>query len=100
MDLVGSEWVDLIGVKGIWLKEGVNINKFFIILGKVILVLVEVSKKKKKMDFIFYRDFVFIWFFWENLGGNFWIVMVVVLSFVDINYDEILSILRYVDCVK
>lgn len=43
---------------------------------------------------------MFIWLFKENLGGNFCIVMIVVLSFVDINYEEIFSIFRYVDCIK
>lgn len=41
VDLVGSERVFKIGVVGEWLKEGSNINKLFIILGLVILLLVD-----------------------------------------------------------
>lgn len=41
VDLVGSEWVMKIGVVGDRLKEGSNINKFFIIFGLVILVFVD-----------------------------------------------------------
>lgn len=41
VDFVGSEWVDFLGARGMCLKEGVNINKFLIMFGKVILVLVD-----------------------------------------------------------
>ncbi|CAB1329718.1 unnamed protein product [Coregonus sp. 'balchen'] len=51
-------------------KEGANINKSLTTLGKVISALAEVSKKKKKTDFIPYRDSVLTWLLRENLGGN------------------------------
>lgn len=39
--------------------------------------LFQFNKKKRKVDFIFYRDFVLIWLFRENLGMEnyleFWI---------------------------
>ncbi|KAL8198334.1 UNVERIFIED_CONTAM: Kinesin-like protein kif1b [Gekko kuhli] len=58
------------------------------------------SKKKKKTDFIPYRDSVLTWLLRENLGGNSRTAMVAALSPADINYDETLSTLRYADRAK
>ncbi|KAG7261140.1 hypothetical protein CRUP_005288, partial [Coryphaenoides rupestris] len=80
--------------------EGANINKSLTTLGKVISALAEVSKKKKKSDFIPYRDSVLTWLLRENLGGNSRTAMVAALSPADINYDETLSTLRYADRAK
>ncbi|MBZ3888049.1 Kinesin-like protein KIF1A [Sciurus carolinensis] len=52
------------------------------------------NKKKKKTDFIPYRDSVLTWLLRENLGGNSRTAMVAALSPADINYDETLSTLR------
>ncbi|XP_012517954.1 PREDICTED: kinesin-like protein KIF1B [Propithecus coquereli] len=68
VDLAGSERADSTGAKGTRLKEGANINKSLTTLGKVISALAEVSKKKKKTDFIPYRDSVLTWLLRENLG--------------------------------
>lgn len=51
-------------------------------------------KKKKKADFIPYRDSVLTWLLKENLGGNSKTAMIAALSPADINYDETLSTLR------
>ncbi|KAK0143159.1 Kinesin-like protein KIF1B [Merluccius polli] len=82
------------------MQEGANINKSLTTLGKVISALAEVSKKKKKSDFIPYRDSVLTWLLRENLGGNSRTAMVAALSPADINYDETLSTLRYADRAK
>ncbi|CAJ0916996.1 unnamed protein product, partial [Ranitomeya imitator] len=74
------------------------------------------NKKKKKTDFIPYRDSVLTWLLRENLGfcadrkvtfsilglfsGNSRTAMVAALSPADINYDETLSTLRYADRAK
>ncbi|XP_040008362.1 kinesin-like protein KIF1B isoform X9 [Xiphias gladius] len=100
VDLAGSERADSTGAKGTRLKEGANINKSLTTLGKVISALAEVSKKKKKSDFIPYRDSVLTWLLRENLGGNSRTAMVAALSPADINYDETLSTLRYADRAK
>uniref|UniRef100_UPI00398F60DB kinesin-like protein KIF1B isoform X14 n=1 Tax=Pristiophorus japonicus TaxID=55135 RepID=UPI00398F60DB len=100
VDLAGSERADSTGAKGMRLKEGANINKSLTTLGKVISALAEVSKKKKKSDFIPYRDSVLTWLLRENLGGNSRTAMVAALSPADINYDETLSTLRYADRAK
>ncbi|XP_076451748.1 kinesin-like protein unc-104 isoform X3 [Babylonia areolata] len=106
VDLAGSERADSTGAKGTRLKEGANINKSLTTLGKVISALAEVSaetkahKKKKKADFIPYRDSVLTWLLRENLGGNSKTAMVAALSPADINFDETLSTLRYADRAK
>ncbi|XP_055863351.1 kinesin-like protein unc-104 isoform X10 [Biomphalaria glabrata] len=107
VDLAGSERADSTGAKGTRLKEGANINKSLTTLGKVISALAEISSmdpkaknKKKKADFIPYRDSVLTWLLRENLGGNSKTAMVAALSPADINYDETLSTLRYADRAK
>ncbi|XP_041947559.1 kinesin-like protein KIF1C [Alosa sapidissima] len=101
VDLAGSERADSTGAKGMRLKEGANINKSLTTLGKVISALAEMqSTKKRKSDFIPYRDSVLTWLLRENLGGNSRTAMIAALSPADINYDETLSTLRYADRAK
>jgi len=68
--------------------------------GLTLNVLPSQNKKKKKTDFIPYRDSVLTWLLRENLGGNSRTAMVAALSPADINYDETLSTLRYADRAK
>ena len=56
----------------------------------------QATKKKKKADFIPYRDSVLTWLLRENLGGNSKTAMIAAISPADINYDETLSTLRSV----
>ncbi|XP_022255004.1 kinesin-like protein unc-104 isoform X4 [Limulus polyphemus] len=102
VDLAGSERADSTGAQGTRLKEGANINKSLTTLGKVISGLAEVAatKKKKKQDFIPYRDSVLTWLLRENLGGNSKTAMIAAISPADINFDETLSTLRYADRAK
>ncbi|KAL5014912.1 hypothetical protein ScPMuIL_009182 [Solemya velum] len=101
VDLAGSERADSTGATGARLKEGANINKSLTTLGKVISALAEVStRKKRKADFIPYRDSVLTWLLRENLGGNSKTAMIAALSPADINFDETLSTLRYADRAK
>ncbi|XP_050723714.1 kinesin-like protein unc-104 isoform X9 [Eriocheir sinensis] len=105
VDLAGSERADSTGAKGTRLKEGANINKSLTTLGKVISGLAEVASKpntnkKRKGEFIPYRDSVLTWLLRENLGGNSKTAMVAAISPADINYDETLSTLRYADRAK
>ncbi|NXP59207.1 KIF1C protein, partial [Chloropsis cyanopogon] len=100
VDLAGSERADASGAKGIRLKEGANINKSLTTLGKVISALAEATSKKKKPDFIPYRDSVLTWLLKENLGGNSRTAMIAALSPADSNYEETLSTLRYADRTK
>ncbi|GFT28387.1 kinesin-like protein unc-104, partial [Nephila pilipes] len=101
VDLAGSERADSTGAQGTRLKEGANINKSLTTLGKVISALAEIAtKKKKKADFIPYRDSALTWLLRENLGGNSKTAMIAAISPADINYDETLSTLRYADRAK
>ncbi|XP_064293676.1 LOW QUALITY PROTEIN: kinesin-like protein KIF1C [Phalacrocorax carbo] len=100
VDLAGSERADASGAKGTRLKEGANINKSLTTLGKVISTLAEANSKKKKPDFIPYRDSVLTWLLKESLGGNSRTAMIAALSPADINYEETLSTLRYADRTK
>ncbi|XP_064113452.1 kinesin-like protein unc-104 [Macrobrachium nipponense] len=103
VDLAGSERADSTGAKGTRLKEGANINKSLTTLGKVISALAEIASKpnkKRKAEFIPYRDSVLTWLLRENLGGNSKTAMVAAISPADINYDETLSTLRYADRAK
>ncbi|XP_037982052.1 kinesin-like protein KIF1C [Motacilla alba alba] len=100
VDLAGSERADASGAKGVRLKEGANINKSLTTLGKVISALAEAASKKKKPDFIPYRDSVLTWLLKENLGGNSRTAMIAALSPADCSYEETLSTLRYADRTK
>ncbi|XP_066578392.1 kinesin-like protein KIF1C [Amia ocellicauda] len=101
VDLAGSERADSSGAKGMRLKEGANINKSLTTLGKVISALAEMqTSKKRKSDFIPYRDSALTWLLKENLGGNSRTAMIAALSPADINYEETLSTLRYADRAK
>ncbi|RWS24009.1 kinesin-like protein unc-104 isoform X13, partial [Leptotrombidium deliense] len=101
VDLAGSERADSTGAQGTRLKEGANINKSLTTLGKVISALAEMAnKKKKKGDFIPYRDSALTWLLRENLGGNSKTAMIAAVSPADINYEETLSTLRYADRAK
>uniref|UniRef100_A0A452UDH7 Kinesin-like protein n=1 Tax=Ursus maritimus TaxID=29073 RepID=A0A452UDH7_URSMA len=100
VDLAGSERADSSGARGMRLKEGANINKSLTTLGKVISALADLQSKKRKSDFIPYRDSVLTWLLKENLGGNSRTAMIAALSPADINYEETLSTLRYADRTK
>ncbi|GBC06139.1 hypothetical protein RclHR1_06640017 [Rhizophagus clarus] len=100
VDLAGSERANSTGATGARLKEGANINKSLTTLGKVIAALAEQSsdKKKKKDNFVPYRDSVLTWLLKDSLGGNSKTAMIAAISPAD--YDETLSTLRYADAAK
>jgi kinesin family protein 1 len=103
VDLAGSERAKDTGAEGKRLLEGANINKSLTTLGKVIHSLAEVSSssgKKRKKEFVPYRDSVLTWILKENLGGNSRTTMIATISPADINYEETLSTLRYADRAK
>ncbi|WVQ95660.1 hypothetical protein IAU59_002758 [Kwoniella sp. CBS 9459] len=94
VDLAGSERQASTGATGTRLKEGANINKSLTTLGKVIAALAQASgdhgkSKKKKDDFVPYRDSVLTWLLKESLGGNSKTAMIAAIS-----------TLRYADAAK
>ncbi|GMK54644.1 hypothetical protein CspeluHIS016_0112300 [Cutaneotrichosporon spelunceum] len=101
VDLAGSERQASTGATGTRLKEGANINKSLTTLGKVIAALANASEgkgRKKKEEFVPYRDSVLTWLLKESLGGNSKTAMIAAISPAD--YDETLSTLRYADAAK
>lgn len=65
------------------MKEGANINKSLTTLGKVIAALAQASEakgKKRKEDFVPYRDSVLTWLLKESLGGNSKTAMIAAIS--------------------
>ena len=67
------------------MKEGANINKSLTTLGNVIAALAQASSdpakgKKKKDDFVPYRDSVLTWLLKESLGGNSKTAMIAAIS--------------------
>jgi len=93
IDLAGSERAASTGASGDRLKEGANINKSLMILGKVIKALAEAANKKGV--FIPYRESKLTYILKPFLGGNAKTSMVAALSPANVNYDETLSTLRY-----
>ncbi|KAK8850531.1 hypothetical protein IAR55_004449 [Kwoniella newhampshirensis] len=94
VDLAGSERQASTGATGARLKEGANINKSLTTLGKVIAALAQASaesgkSKRKKDDFVPYRDSVLTWLLKESLGGNSKTAMIAAIS-----------TLRYADAAK
>lgn len=120
VDLAGSERATSTGAEGTRLKEGAMINKSLTTLGKVIAALADMVRfghlntvnvtytllqssqksRKKKSEFIPYRDSVLTWLLRENLGGNSKTAMIAAISPADINFEETLSTLRYADRAK
>lgn len=97
IDLVGLEWAFSIYVKGEWLWEGVNINCFLLVFINVFNVLVDVKGCK---IYVFYWDSKLICLFKDFFGGNCCIVMIVVISFFSLIYEDMYNIFKYVDWVK
>lgn len=95
IDLAGSERAESTGATGQRLKEGANINKSLMILGKVITALAEASSGKKTNFVIPYRESKLTFLLKPYLGGNAKTAMCAAISPADINYDETLSTLRY-----
>ena len=103
VDLAGSERQASTGATGTRLREGANINKSLTTLGKVIAALAQASSepvkgKRKKDDFVPYRDSILTWLLKESLGGNSKTAMIAAISPAD--YEETLSTLRYADAAK
>eukprot|EP01060_Flectonema_neradi_P002976 TRINITY_DN1185_c3_g1_i1.p1 TRINITY_DN1185_c3_g1~~TRINITY_DN1185_c3_g1_i1.p1 ORF type:complete len:1002 (+),score=279.42 TRINITY_DN1185_c3_g1_i1:75-3080(+) len=96
VDLAGSERANKTGATGATLKEGANINKSLVCLGKVIAALAD----QKKGAHIPFRDSSLTWLLKENLGGNSRTIMMAALSPHVTNYEESLSTLRYADRAK
>ncbi|XP_041481243.1 kinesin-like protein KIF14 isoform X2 [Lytechinus variegatus] len=95
IDLAGSERCAATNTTGDRLKEGANINRSLMTLGKVISGLSDKSLNPKKKVFIPYRDSVLTWLLRESLGGNAKTAMIATVSPASTHSEETLSTLRY-----
>ncbi|XP_011676135.2 kinesin-like protein KIF14 isoform X2 [Strongylocentrotus purpuratus] len=95
IDLAGSERCAATNTTGDRLKEGANINRSLMTLGKVISGLSDKSLNPKKKVFIPYRDSVLTWLLRESLGGNSKTAMIATVSPASTQSEETLSTLRY-----
>lgn len=93
IDLAGSERAESTGATGDRLKEGSNINKSLMILGKVISALAKKAEGKNVAPP--YRESKLTFLLQNALGGNTKTCMIAALSPANINHDETLSTLRY-----
>ncbi|XP_060602452.1 kinesin-like protein KIF14 [Ruditapes philippinarum] len=102
VDLAGSERQSHAQTSGERLREGANINKSLLTLGKVISQLAEQSSQtnKRKKIFIPYRDSVLTWLLKESLGGNSKTAMIATISPANHHTDETLSTLRYAQTAR
>lgn len=93
IDLAGSERAGSTGATGDRLKEGSNINRSLMILGKVISALAKKAEGKNVQPP--FRESALTFLLQNALGGNTKTSMVAALSPANINHDETLSTLRY-----
>lgn len=88
VDLAGSERAKRTKAEGQRLKEGIDINKGLLALGKVISALVEHQRH------VPYRDSKLTRLLQDSLGGNSRTVMIACVSPADINLEESMNTLR------
>ena len=113
VDLAGSERQFATGASGGRLKEASNINKSLSALSEVIKALAARSDAGQGGDgesnggdgsgggmFIPFRNSTLTWLLRDSLGGNAKTVMLATVSPAELNYEESLSTLRYVERAK
>lgn len=91
VDLAGSERTNATGATGERLREGSNINKSLVTLGRVISALA--AGRRSTMQVIPYRDSVLTRLLQDSLGGNSKTAMIACIS--PTSYEQTLSTLRY-----
>jgi hypothetical protein len=87
VDLAGSERAAKTGAEGATLKQGANINKSLMTLGRVINALAEGAQARGQ--FIPYRDSKLTRLLEQSLGGNSATTMLAAISPADYNFDEV-----------
>ena len=97
VDLAGSERAGRTGAEGQVFKEGININKSLLTLGKVIAAL---SEETKKNNFVPYRESKLTRILQDSLGGNSRTTMIACVSPAADNYDETLNTLKYASSAR
>lgn len=100
VDLAGSERAGTSGATGERLKEGGNINKSLVTLGRVISTLADQATSRNVHAVVPYRDSVLTRLLQNSLGGNSRTAMIACIAPDAANQDQTLSTLRYADQAK
>ncbi|KAL8560962.1 hypothetical protein ACOMHN_022081 [Nucella lapillus] len=104
VDLAGSERAQKSGAEGVRLKEGGNINKSLSLLGRVIRICAENTKKGKdeKPIHVPWLESALTKLLKDKLGGdsNSKTVMVATISPAGDNFEETMSTLKYASFAK
>lgn len=100
VDLAGSERVKASGASGDRLKEGTNINKSLVVLGRVISTLSQLAETPNSRALVPYRESVLTRLLQNSLSGNSRTAMIACVSPDADSYDQTLSTLRYADQAK
>jgi hypothetical protein len=101
VDLAGSERSKEAGTRKTRLKEGIQINKSLATLGRCINALsvrdcIKRGGAAPKREVVPFRESVLTWLLREALGGNSQTVMLSCISPADVNFEESLNTLRFV----
>jgi len=97
VDLGGSEKAKKAETQGKRMKEGIDINKGLLVLGRVISALGDSNKKKQHVP---YRDHKLTYLLKDSLGGNHKTLMIACVSPSLTNQEETLGTLRYANRAK
>lgn len=100
VDLAGSERAGTSGATGERLKEGGNINKSLVTLGRVISTLADQATSRNVHAVVPYRDSILTRLLQNSLGGNSRTAMIACIAPDAANQDQTLSTLRYADQAK
>lgn len=97
IDLAGSERGSVTENRGLRLREGAKINRSLLALANCINAL---GDKKKKGQFVPYRDSKLTRLLKDSLGGNSKTLMIVNVSPAQSQFDETLNTLKYANRAK
>ena len=102
VDLAGSEPLKKSMVKGVHMKEAININKSLSTLGLVINKLSAAGSKRnsKNKNYVPFRDSVLTLILKDALGGNSETIMIATVSPAATHKTETLTTLRYASTAK
>jgi hypothetical protein len=103
VDLAGSERIGLPGASAgdKLMREAGSINRSLSVLGDVIKALSERgSTSRGSIDFIPYRNSVLTYLLKDSLGGNSRTTMLATISPIQMNFNESLSTLKYLERCK
>lgn len=101
VDLAGSERAGSTGATGDRLREGSNINKSLVTLGRVISTLAQIHQSSSNQGVVVpYRESILTRLLQNSLGGNSRTAMIACVSPEAESFEQTMSSLRYADQAK